>query len=218
MPFHWTGSPVRSASRSAAKIASFSSNRIVVVVERIAEQRERLGERAAAEDHLGAAVGDRVEGGEALVDADRVVGAEDGDGRAEPDPLGAAGDRREHDFGRADGEVGAMVLAHAEEVHAHPVRQLCFGDDVAEDLRVREQAAVRVHGHVAESVEAQLDSCHGDVTGERGAGFPLRANVGVEARTGVTERRHGARANLPGLLAERSYTPVRSLPPLLAPA
>ena len=110
---------------------------VVVVVERVAEEGERLGERAAAEDHLGAAVRDGVEGGEALVDADRVVGAEDRDGGAEVDALGAAGDRGEDDLRRADGEVGAVVLADAEEVDAELVGQLGLGDDVAEDLRVR---------------------------------------------------------------------------------
>ena len=130
---------------------------VVVVVERVAEERKRLGERATAEDHLGAAARDGVEGGEALVDADRIVGAEHRDGGAEPDPLGAAGDRGEHDLGRADGEVRAVVLADAEGVHAHPVGQLGLGDDVAEDLGVGLGAAVGVHGDVAEGVEAQLD-------------------------------------------------------------
>ena len=97
------------------------------------------------------------EGGEALVDPDGVVGAEDGDGGAEPDPLGAAGDGREQDLGGADGEVGAVVLADAEEVHADPVGQLGLGDDVAEDPRVGQQAAVGVRGDVAEGVEAQFD-------------------------------------------------------------
>ena len=131
---------------------------VVVVVERIAEERKRLGERAAAEDHLGAAVRHGVEGGEALVDADGIVGAEDGDGRAELDPLGAGGDGGEDDLGRADGEVGAVVLADADEVDADLVGQLGFGDDVAEDPGVGAEAAVGVEGHVAEGVEAQLDS------------------------------------------------------------
>src|SRR5258705_388428 len=85
----------------------------------------------------GTPTGDGVERAEALIDADRVVGAEDGDGRAELDPLGAAGNRREHHLGRADGEVRAMVLTHAEEIHPYPVRQLRLGDDVAEHARLR---------------------------------------------------------------------------------
>jgi hypothetical protein len=47
-----------------------------------------------------------------------------------------------------------VVLADAEEVHAHLVRQLRLGDDVAEDAGVRQRAAVRVDGDVAEGVEA----------------------------------------------------------------
>ncbi len=109
---------------------------VVVVVERVAEERERLGERAAAEDHLGAAVGDGVEGGEALVDADRVVGAEHGDGGAEPDAARCGWRwRPSSDLGGADGEVGAVVLADAEEVDAELVGQLGLGEDVAEDAR-----------------------------------------------------------------------------------
>ena len=61
------------------------------------------------------------------------------------------------DLGRADGEVGAVVLADADEVDADLVGQLGFGDDVAEDLGVRPRAAVGVEGDVAEGVEAQLD-------------------------------------------------------------
>ena len=113
------------------------------------------------EDHLGAAVGDGVEGGEALVDADRVVGAEHRDRGAEADAAGAGGDGGEQHLGRADGEVGAVVLADAEEVDADPVGQLRLGDDVAEDAGLGQRPAVRVHGDVAEGVEAQLDGWHG---------------------------------------------------------
>ena len=73
------------------------------------------------EDHLGAPVRHGVERGEALEDADRVVGAEHGDRGAEADPLGAPGDGGQHDLGRGDGEVVAVVLADAEEVEAEAV-------------------------------------------------------------------------------------------------
>ncbi len=127
---------------------------VVVVVERVAEEWKRLGERAAAEDHLGAAARHGVESGEALVDADGVVSAEHRDGGAEVDSPGAAGDRAEDNLGRADGEVRAVVLTDAEGVYAHSVGQLGLGDNVAEDLGVGFRAAVRVHGDVAEGVEA----------------------------------------------------------------
>ncbi len=72
----------------------------VVVGELVAEQPERLDERAAAELDLGTAVRERGERREALVDPDRVVGGEHRDTGAEPDPLGLPGDRGEHDVGR----------------------------------------------------------------------------------------------------------------------
>ena len=90
----------------------------LVVGEVVAEQRERLGERAAPEDDLGPPAGDRVEGGEALEHPHRVVRAQHGDGGAQADALGAAGDRGQHDLGRRDGEVVAVVLPDPEEVDA----------------------------------------------------------------------------------------------------
>ncbi len=144
---------------------------VVVVLERVAEERKQFGERAAAEDYLRAAARHGIEGGEALVDADGIVGAEDGDRGAESDAAGAAGDRGEEDFGRADGEVRAVVLADAEEVHAQLVGQLRLGDDVAEDLGVGLGSAVGVDGDVAEGVETHLDGCHGRVTGACRGGF-----------------------------------------------
>ena len=131
-------------------------------VEVVAEQRERLGERAAAEDDLGAAVRRGVERRESLEDAHRVVGAEHRDGGAEADAAGAPGDGREHDLGRGDGEVGAVVLADAEEVDAQLVGQHGLVDDVADDLRLRQRAPVGVAGDVAERIEAEFERlCHG---------------------------------------------------------
>ena len=170
---------------------------VVVVVERVAEERERLGERAAAEDHLGAAARDGVEGGEALVDADRVVGAEHRDGGAEADALGAAGDGGEHDLRRADGEVRAVVLAHAEEVDADLVGQLGLRDDVAEDLGVRLGAAVGVDGDVAEGVEAEFEGWHGPLTGQAGTGFP-GTGAATCRRGGAPRTRRRTPASAPG--------------------
>ena len=66
----------------------------VVVFEVETEERERLDERAAAGDDFGAAVGDEVERGEFLEDADWIGGAEDGDGAGKADAFGAARRRR----------------------------------------------------------------------------------------------------------------------------
>ena len=86
----------------------------VVVLQVEAEERERLGERAAAHDHLGAAVRDRVQRREALEDADRIVGAEHGDGRPQVNPRGARGDGGQQHLGCRDGEVGAVMFTDAE--------------------------------------------------------------------------------------------------------
>jgi hypothetical protein len=130
----------------------------------VAEERKRLGEGSAAQNHLGSSARHRVEGGEPLVDPDGVVGAEDRDSRAEADAPSPRGDGREHDLRGADGEVRAVVLADAEEVHPQIVGQCGLGYHVAEDLRVREKAAVGTGADVAERVEAQLDGWHADVT------------------------------------------------------
>ena len=50
-----------------------------------------------------------------------------------------------------------MGLAHAEDVHAYRVGPLGLGDDVAQDLGVRQRPAVGADGHVAEGLEAELD-------------------------------------------------------------
>ena len=65
-----------------------------------------------------------------------VIRAEHGHRRPEEDALGSAGDRREHDLGRGDGKVAAMVLADAEGVDADLVGEDRFLDDVAQHLRL----------------------------------------------------------------------------------
>ena len=56
------------------------------------------------------------------------------DGAGEADALGARGGGGEHDGGRRDGEVGAVVLADAEDVEADLVGELDLLDQVAEAL------------------------------------------------------------------------------------
>jgi hypothetical protein len=63
-------------------------------------------------------VGDGVEGGEALVDADGVVGAEDGDGGVEADALGSGGRGGEDDFW---GDPVAVV-SHPDPQRSNPHR------------------------------------------------------------------------------------------------
>ncbi len=54
--------------------------RAFVVGQFMAEERKGFRERPAPEDDFGPARGDRIQRGEALEDADRIIGGEDGDG------------------------------------------------------------------------------------------------------------------------------------------
>src|ERR1700733_16253149 len=83
----------------------------VVVFELEAEERVGLDEGAAASDDLCASVGDEVEGGEVLEDADGIGCAENGDGRGEADAFGAGGGGGEDDGGGGVEVLGAVVFA-----------------------------------------------------------------------------------------------------------
>jgi hypothetical protein len=163
---------------------------LLVAVERIAEERERLGERTAPEDHLGATAGDRIDGGEALVHPDRVVGAEHGHSGPEADPLGARCDCGEHGLGRRDREVVAVVFADAEEVEAEPVGKDRLVDDIADHLRFAQTITVGIDGDVPEGVEAQLDRrleggdvcAHNESNRRAIAGIPAAQAASVQVR------------------------------------
>ena len=124
-------------ARAAQQQLELLGEELVVVGEVVAEERERLDERAAPGHDLGAPAGEQVERRELLEDADRVVRAEHADGARQPDPLRARGGRREHDRRRRDGEVGPVVLADAEDVEADLVGELDLLDQVAQPLRRR---------------------------------------------------------------------------------
>src|SRR3954467_4295224 len=69
-----------------------------VLLELVTEQRKRLGERAASENHLGPATRSRVEGREPLEHPHGIIRAQDGNGRAEMYPLRSAGNGCKEDF------------------------------------------------------------------------------------------------------------------------
>lgn len=96
----------------------FLGEEVIVVFELEAEEREGFDEGAAAGDNFGAAIGDEVQGGELLKDADGVCGAEDCDGAAEADPGCARGCCREDDCWGGVEVLAAVVLAEAEDVEA----------------------------------------------------------------------------------------------------
>lgn len=129
----------------------------LVVGQVVAEEREGLDERPAPGDDLGATVAQRVEGGEALEDAHRVVGGEHGDRGGELQPRGAGGDARQEHVGGGDGEVLTVVLPDADRVQPHLVGQDGLVDDVADHHIVGQERAVRAGGDIAEGVDAELE-------------------------------------------------------------
>jgi hypothetical protein len=135
---------------------------LVVVVEVVAEQREGLDERAAAGHDLGAPAGDEVERGERLEDAHGVVRAQDADRAGEPDAPRAGRRRGEHHGGGRHREVGAVVLADAEDVEPHLVGERDLLDEVAHPLAGGDRPArPRVRRDLAERVDAQLHALEG---------------------------------------------------------
>src|SRR5260221_6523002 len=112
----------RSALHQLGEECGLLLEQLLVVREVVTEEGERLDAGAAAEDHLGAPNGDGVQGREALEDADRIVGAEYGDGGTEVYTRGPTRDRGQHDVGGRHGEFIGVVLADAEEVEADLLR------------------------------------------------------------------------------------------------
>ena len=107
---------------------------VVVVVEVVAEEREGLDERAAADHDLGPAFAEQVHRGELLEDPDGVVRAEHVHRARQPNPPGAHGGRAEDDSRRRDREVRAMMLADPEDVEPDLVGELDLLDQVAQPL------------------------------------------------------------------------------------
>lgn len=70
---------------------------LVVVLEVIAEQKEGLDERTPTGHDFGPPIREQVEGGKVLEDANRIVGAEDGDRAGQADPGGPLRRRAQDD-------------------------------------------------------------------------------------------------------------------------
>ncbi len=160
------------AGEAGEEIQAFLEE-LVVVFEGMAEEGVAFGEGPPAEDGFGAARGEGVEGGEALEDADRIVGGEHGDGSAELDPAGAAGDGGEQDLGRGDREIGAVVFAQADEIDAEFVGVDGLFHHLAQGDVHRLKPAVGAVGDVAEGIEAEGGG-HG--------GAPVGGRIGGKGR------------------------------------
>ena len=122
---------------------------LIIVVEVVAEQRERLDKRATAGHNLGAPARKQVERGEVLEDAYRIVRAKHCDRARQADIFGALYGRSEYDGRGRDGVVGAVVLADAEDVEADLVGQLGLLEEVAQPL-----CRVDLGADVGEGVES----------------------------------------------------------------
>ena len=102
---------------------------------------------------------DQIQLRKVLVDADGIEGAHHGDAAGEPDALGLAGDRGEHDGGRGDGELVAVMLAQREHVEAELVGGACVGERRVEPVERRDRPTrVRVGREVAERDDAEFDA------------------------------------------------------------
>ena len=98
----------------------------VIVLHGEAEQRIGLAERSAPDDDLGASFRDEVERREFLKDADRIGGAEHGDGAGQADlPRPRGGGGQDHS-GRRVEEFLAMMFADAEHIEPDTVGDLHF--------------------------------------------------------------------------------------------
>ena len=106
--------------------AELLGEQLVVVVEVVAEERERLDERATAGHDLRSPVREQVDRRELLKDAHGIVGAEDADRARQTDPGRPRRDGGEGHSRRGDDEVRPVVLADAEDVEAHLLRKLGF--------------------------------------------------------------------------------------------
>ena len=72
------------------------------------------------------------------------------------DATGLSGDGGEHHFGRGDGEIVPVVLAHSEEIDPEIIGENGLRDHVANHLRLGGSGPIAALGDVAEGVEAQF--------------------------------------------------------------
>jgi hypothetical protein len=130
---------------------------LLVLAEIVSEQRERLRKRTSSENNLGSSARNSVERRETLEDPNRVVRAQDGDGRAEANATRTTGDPREHDFRRRYRKVAAVMFANADKVYAQPVGKHRLFNDIPYYLGMRQQLPGRIGRDVAECIQAEFE-------------------------------------------------------------
>ena len=130
---------------------------LVVVVEVVAEQRERLREGAAARHDLGASARQEVERREVLEHPDRVIGADHAHRAGEPDAFGALRCGGQHHRGRGHDQVRPVMFTDAEDVQAELVGELDLLQQVPHPLLGTDRLpGLRVGVELREGVEADL--------------------------------------------------------------
>ena len=130
---------------------------LIVIVKVITEQRKGLDERAAPGHDLRPAAGEKVEGGELLIDAHRIVRRQHGHRARQANALGARGRGGERDRGRRHRVIRPMMLAEAEHVETDPIGAFGLLHDVSEALvDVDRLARPRIAPGLDKSVDAKL--------------------------------------------------------------
>ena len=130
---------------------------LVVVLGVVAEERIGLDEGAAADDDLGAPLGDEVEGGEVLEDANGIVGAEHRYRGGKADLPGARGGGGQQDGRRGGDELLAVVFADAVDVDAGAIGELDLLEEMTDAFgAVFAGGAVGGEGGLYEGVDAYL--------------------------------------------------------------
>ena len=80
-----------------------------------------------------------------------------GDRGSEVDARGPAGDGREDDFGRGDGEVFPVVFSDAEEIEPDLIGERALLDDVTQRFGLRQLFSIVIDGDIAKRVETQFN-------------------------------------------------------------
>jgi hypothetical protein len=148
---------------------------LVVVLQVVAEERERLDEGAAPGHDLGAAAGEQVERGEAW--KTRTGSSELSTVTALVRRIRSVrrGGRQDHGR-RGDDVVGTVVLADAEDVEAHLVGQLDLLHQVAHGAHDPESRQI---SHPAIIVERSVRAPDAVLTGRRASFMASKAHIVV---------------------------------------
>src|SRR5215216_1859580 len=172
---------------------------LVVVIQRVAEQRKRLGERATSDHQLCPPTGEQIKGDEVLVHPYRIGGAQHRDSAAELDPLSLPGDNGQHDFGCRGSHVRTVVLSDPVDLQPEFVGQFCFLDHLPESLPRR--GAWVVDFRECRQTEFHFPNYHqsASVGGSRGAVWTSKSSSLLPAseEDSALEARLGERTSKP---------------------